>query len=74
VGCGLTWGAAMAGFLEKHDDLKAAGVDSILCMATNDAYVMEAWGRDLAVGDKVTRTRGLARIEAVMDERDEPVP
>eukprot|EP00550_Attheya_septentrionalis_P010139 CAMPEP_0198301148 /NCGR_PEP_ID=MMETSP1449-20131203/50737_1 /TAXON_ID=420275 /ORGANISM="Attheya septentrionalis, Strain CCMP2084" /LENGTH=165 /DNA_ID=CAMNT_0044003159 /DNA_START=290 /DNA_END=787 /DNA_ORIENTATION=- len=32
-------------FITAKDDLKAKGVDMILCIATNDAYVMEAWGR-----------------------------
>jgi peroxiredoxin len=32
-------------FITAKDDLKAKGVDMIICVATNDAYVMEAWGR-----------------------------
>jgi peroxiredoxin (alkyl hydroperoxide reductase subunit C) len=43
----------MPGFLEHHDALKAKGVSTIACMAVNDAFVMGAWGKDQAVGDKV---------------------
>ena len=32
-------------FITAKEDLKAKGVDMIICVATNDAYVMEAWGR-----------------------------
>ena len=32
-------------FIDAQDELKAKGVDMTICVATNDAYVMEAWGR-----------------------------
>lgn len=32
-------------FIDAQDELKAKGVDMTICIATNDAYVMEAWGR-----------------------------
>lgn len=41
------------GYVEKHDELKAAGVDEIWCLSVNDAYVMGAWGRDQKVAGKV---------------------
>ena len=34
------------GFLAKTDELHAAGVDEIWCLAVNDAFVMGAWARD----------------------------
>ena len=40
-------------YIENYDKLKAAGVDDIFCLATNDAYVMGAWGRDQHAGGKV---------------------
>lgn len=43
----------LAGFLEKHDAIKAQGVDTIACLATNDAYVMDAWAKDLGATDKI---------------------
>ena len=32
-------------FIEAQAELKAKGVELTICVATNDAYVMEAWGR-----------------------------
>jgi len=31
-------------FITAQDDLKAKGVELTICVATNDAYVMQAWG------------------------------
>jgi len=41
------------GYVEKFNDLKAAGVDEIWCVSVNDAFVMGAWARDQKTGDKV---------------------
>jgi peroxiredoxin len=41
------------GYVEKHDALKAKGVDEIWCLSVNDAFVMGAWGRDQNAGNKV---------------------
>lgn len=38
-------------FVEKYDELVASGVDHVVCTATNDPYVMEAWGRASGVKD-----------------------
>ena len=43
----------LPGFVGNHDKLKAKGVDTIACMAVNDAFVMGAWGKDQNTGDKV---------------------
>jgi peroxiredoxin len=41
------------GYLEKFEELKAAGVDEIWCVSVNDAFVMGAWARDQKTGAKV---------------------
>ena len=41
------------GYVEKHADLLAAGVDEIWCVSVNDAFVMGAWARDLKSAGKV---------------------
>ena len=34
----------LPGFVEKAGELKAKGVDEIVCTAVNDGHVMKAWG------------------------------
>jgi len=41
------------GYVEKFDQLKAAGVDEIWCVSVNDAFVMGAWARDQKSNGKV---------------------
>lgn len=43
----------LPGFVKEADKLKADGVSAIACIATNDPFVMSAWGKEHAVGDKV---------------------
>jgi peroxiredoxin len=43
----------LPGYLSKYEALKAKGVDAIACMAVNDVFVMDAWGRANDVGDRV---------------------
>ncbi len=43
----------LPGFIEKADEIRAKGVDDIICMSVNDAFVMDAWGRERGAGDKV---------------------
>lgn len=43
----------LPGFVQHADALKAKGVDTIACMAVNDMFVMNAWGKASNVGDKV---------------------
>lgn len=41
------------GYLDKFDELRAAGVDEIWCVSVNDAFVMGAWARDQKTNGKV---------------------
>ena len=43
----------LPGFVTQADELKAKGVDTIACIAVNDAWVMEAWGKAHGVDDKI---------------------
>lgn len=43
----------LPGFIEKTDDLKKKGIDTIACMAVNDVFVMGAWGEQSGAGSKV---------------------
>jgi peroxiredoxin len=43
----------LPGFVQLADQLKAKGVDTIACMAVNDVFVMNAWGKASGVGDKI---------------------
>jgi peroxiredoxin len=43
----------LPGYIEKADAIRAKGVDTIACMAVNDTFVMDAWGKDRKAGDKV---------------------
>jgi peroxiredoxin len=43
----------LPGFVSKAGEIKAKGVDSIICLAVNDAFVMDAWGKAHNAGDAV---------------------
>ena len=49
-GCSKTH---LPGYVTGFDAWKAKGVDSINCLAVNDAFVMAAWGEAHSAGDKV---------------------
>ena len=40
-------------YLTNYDKIRGQGVDTIACMAVNDAFVMDAWGKDKGVGSKI---------------------
>lgn len=35
----------LPGFVALADKIKAKGIDAIICLSVNDAFVMEAWGQ-----------------------------
>lgn len=40
-------------YIERHADLKAKGIDEVLCVSVNDAFVMDAWSKDLNATGKI---------------------
>ena len=45
--------AHLPGYVVASDDLFAKGVDRIVCLSVNDAFVMDAWGQQHNVEDRV---------------------
>jgi peroxiredoxin len=43
----------LPGYVEKAQALGSKGVDKIVCMAVNDVFVMNAWGKSTGVGDRI---------------------
>jgi peroxiredoxin len=43
----------LPGFVEHADAIKGKGADTIACIAVNDVFVMDAWGKSAAADDKV---------------------
>ena len=43
----------LPGFVEHAAEIEQKGVDRIICMAVNDVFVMDAWGKSADVGDKI---------------------
>ena len=39
----------LPGFLRLHDAIRARGIDTVACVAVNDAYVMDAWAKQQEV-------------------------
>lgn len=44
----------LPGFVDQIDAFKAKGIDDVVCLSVNDAFVMGAWGKDQNAGGKVT--------------------
>jgi peroxiredoxin len=45
--------AHLPGFVKNAAAIKGKNVDTIACLAVNDAFVMGAWGKDQKVGDDI---------------------
>lgn len=43
----------LPGYIQLADQIHARGVDTIACVAVNDVFVMNAWGKSAGVGEKV---------------------
>jgi peroxiredoxin len=43
----------LPGFVQQAQDVTDKGVDRIVCVSVNDAFVMGAWGEDQGVGESI---------------------
>ncbi len=43
----------LPGFILRIDEIRAKGVDAVVCISVNDPFVMGAWGRDQDATGKV---------------------
>ena len=43
----------LPGYVNNSEKYKQKGVDQIICMSVNDPFVMNAWGNENNVGDKI---------------------
>lgn len=43
----------LPGYVVKSDELFGKGVDRIICLSVNDAFVMDAWGKQHNADDRV---------------------
>ena len=44
----------LPGYVKMHQEYKNKGIDQIICIAANDPFVMNAWGKQNNVGNKIT--------------------
>ena len=58
--------AHLPGFVVNADKIKAKGVDSIICLSVNDAFVMQSWGKDRNAEDIVMAGDGNAQFTKAM--------
>ncbi|MEH6583042.1 MAG: peroxiredoxin [Halioglobus sp.] len=62
-GCSLTH---LPGYVVNADKIKAAGVDTIVCMAVNDAFVMDAWGKSQNAEELLMLADGNGELTAAL--------
>ena len=43
----------LPGYVNNTEKYKQKGIDQIICMSVNDPFVMNAWGNENKVGDKI---------------------
>jgi len=44
----------LPGFISRADEIRAKGIDDIVCLSVNDPFVMQAWGNEQGAEGKVT--------------------
>ncbi|MFV8819453.1 peroxiredoxin [Haliea sp. E17] len=56
----------LPGFVVNADKIKAAGVDTIACVAVNDAFVMGAWGKAQNAEEILMLADGMGEFTAAL--------
>ena len=46
-------GKHLPGYINNREKFKQKGIDQIICISVNDPFVMNAWGKENNVGDKI---------------------
>ena len=59
--------AHLPGYVVASDDLLAKGVDRIVCLSVNDAFVMDAWGKAQNAEALVMLADGNGELTAALD-------
>ena len=62
-GCSMTH---LPGYVVNADKIKAKGIDSIVCMSVNDAFVMGAWGEAQNAGEILMLADGNGELTAAL--------
>lgn len=52
----------LPGFVANQAQLKAKGVDAVICTSVNDIFVMQAWGQQQEVGEIIMLADGNAEL------------
>ncbi len=58
--------AHLPGFVVKADEIKAKGVDSIICTSVNDVFVMDAWGKAQNADEIIMLADGIGEFAAAL--------
>ena len=62
-GCSMTH---LPGYVAHADQIKAAGIDSIICLSVNDAFVMGAWGEAHSADQIIMLADGNGELTAAL--------
>lgn len=56
----------LPGFVVRAEDIKAKGVDTVACVAVNDVFVMDAWGKQQNVAGLTMLADGNGDLTAAL--------
>ena len=43
----------LPGYIKNYEKIREKGIDLVICISVNDPFVMNAWGKENNVGDKI---------------------